>query len=104
MSNPQLKRDWRSKTATVVQVFAVIAALSSAGFWFASALITTPTQYLLHVNRGVTPWDNPGSFAASSPDLVELGKQLAKQSNLNADAAICAAIYAFLEAVKILLT
>jgi hypothetical protein len=101
MTNPSPKRDWRSTVGATIQALAVITALISAGLWFQSANIATPTQFRIHVNPGSNPGDT--GLAVRSSDLTELGNKLAEQSKLNGYAAIFVAISVLLELVYMLL-
>jgi hypothetical protein len=73
-------------------MLAIIAALASAAFWFQSARITTPTEFHILVGRSDFPPIGSTGLTARSPALAELGAKLARQSNLNAYAALSACI------------
>jgi hypothetical protein len=87
----------------MIQILAIIAALASAAFWFQSARITTPIEFHIFLGRSDFPPIGSTGLTARSPALAELGTKLAKQSNLNAYAALFAGISVLLEVFATLL-
>jgi hypothetical protein len=95
---------------TISSVLGQIANLGSAAFaigaaflWFRSARIETPDSFPVAVNIIVSSYDGSASGDGSSLALSELGVALKRQSQLSAQAAICAGVAAILGAAALLL-
>jgi hypothetical protein len=82
-------------------IFAFLAAL----LWFCSALIKLPHEFPItvvssHFEDDIAP-AGPVYSTGSSQQLDELGKAVIKQSNLSAYAAICAAVAASCQGLRL---
>ncbi len=78
-------------------------AMAAAILWICSACIRTPDTFAVAVDVNVSPYDGSASGQGYSVALSELGAALKRQSQLSAQAAICAAIAAALQGGTILL-
>jgi hypothetical protein len=95
---------------TVVSVVDLIATYGSAAFamaaailWGLSARIKTPDSFPVAVDISVSSYAGSVGGHGSSIALSDLGAALKRQSQLSAQAAMCASLAAFLQVAALLL-